>query len=63
MKTLLLITVLALSGCAIAPGVQMDDAEKQACKAETCTVWTPKELNGLARELFRKGYEAGVKSI
>ena len=60
MKYLLL--TLALTGCA-APGVRMSADERKACEAQTCTVWTPQELQGLVREIFKRGYNAGAKSL
>jgi hypothetical protein len=51
MKTILLLSVL-LTGCeSMIPGVEISDAERETCKAETCAVWTPDEL------------QAGVKSL
>ena len=59
MKTLLLCTALLLSGCATLKGVEATDEERKACAAETCTVWTERELRELVRQAMRKGYEAG----
>jgi len=55
--------VLLLSGCASFAGVQMDDKERAACAVEGCSVWTDKELEGMARQFFNWGYEEGKKSI
>lgn len=62
---LVLIFVLGvvLSGCASLPGVAMTDDERKACEASGCTVWTQRQLEGLARRFFQQGYNAGVKSI
>ena len=55
---------LILTGCASMPaGVEMTEAEVKACKEQGCTVWTYKELEGMARRFFGEGYKAGVKSI
>ena len=62
MKTAILLAAL-LSGCASMPGVQATDDERKACEAQTCTVWTVQELQGLARCFFQQGHNAGVKSI
>jgi hypothetical protein len=63
MKAALVLCVL-LASCAAAPdGVQISDDEAQACKAEGCTVWTNAELLELARTIYKKGYEAGRKSL
>lgn len=64
MKRIAIILCLLLAGCAQIPaGVTMDDDEAKACKAEGCTVWTEAELMELIRKAYRKGYEAGVKSL
>lgn len=57
------ILAVLLSGCASIPGIELTEAEAKACKAEGCTVWTLKELTGMARRFFREGYQAGVKSL
>lgn len=55
---------LLLAGCAtVPPGVTMSDDEAKACKEQSCTVWTMEELRALAQAIFRKGYEAGKRSI
>lgn len=59
MKTLLL--CLTLAGCAT--GVQMSDAEREACERDGCTVWTRAELTILFNRAVRVGYELGKKSI
>lgn len=64
MKRIAIILCLLLAGCVQIPaGVQMDEKEEQACKEQTCTVWTEAELLELIRQVYRKGYDAGVKSI
>lgn len=55
---------LLLTGCAsLPPGITMSDDESKACKASGCSVWTDEELKALGQVIFRKGYEAGRKSI
>lgn len=61
MKTVLL--CLLFSGCAYMPGVESTKAERAACEAETCSVWTVNELTRLGRKFFHEGYQAGVKSL
>lgn len=64
MKTISVVLALLLSGCASLPaGVEMSEEEAAACKSQGCTVWTPLELENVAREFFKRGYAAGVKSI
>lgn len=59
-----IILCLALSGCAsLPPGVQMSDAERVACEAEGCSVWTVDELRKLISISIKKGYEAGKGSL
>lgn len=63
MKTAIVL-VLLLSGCATLPaGVQMTDDERAACAAQGCAVFTEQELRGLAQEVYKRGYSAGVKSL
>lgn len=52
-----------LTGCTALPGVTMSEAERTACEAKGCTVWTQSELESLARKFFKGGYAAGAKSI
>ncbi|WP_309679467.1 hypothetical protein [Polaromonas sp.] len=59
----LVLLALVLSACAAIPGVAITDDERAACEASGCTVWTQRELEGLARKFFQQGYDAGVKSI
>lgn len=64
MKRIAFIACLILAGCVQIPaGVQMDEKEEIACKEAGCTVWTEAELLELIRQVYRKGYDAGVKSI
>lgn len=64
MKRIAIILCLLLAGCVQIPaGVQMDEKEEADCKANGCTVWTEAELLELIRQVYRKGYDAGVKSI
>ena len=62
MKKLILICVL-LSGCASLSGVQMTDAERAACAASGCSVWTEAELRKLIGIAMQRGYAAGRKSL
>ena len=59
MKTIIL--CLTLAGCA--SGVQMSDAEREACEREGCTVWTRAELTILFNRGVLLGFEMGNKSI
>jgi len=59
MKTLLLCTALLLSGCTTLKGVEATDDERKACAAETCTVWTERELRELVRRAMKMGFDAG----
>ena len=47
---------LLLTGCA-APGVHMNDAERAACEAQGCTVWTIDELRLLVLRSIQRGIE------
>ena len=62
MKTVLLCFVM-LTGCASFQGVAMDDNERKACAVESCSVWTMRELQELAKRFFSQGYQAGKKSL
>jgi hypothetical protein len=53
---------LLLTGCA-APGVQMSDAEREACEKDGCTVWTRAELTQFFQRAVKMGYELGKKSL
>jgi 2-iminoacetate synthase ThiH len=57
-----LIVLLLLSGCASFEGVIMDDEERKACAAETCSVFTWRELQELAIRFFGQGFKAGSKA-
>ncbi|OUL98534.1 hypothetical protein [Variovorax sp. JS1663] len=51
---------LILAGCATPrDGIRVSEEEAIACKAQGCSVWTQDELMELAREIFRRGVEAG----
>lgn len=63
MKLLSILAPLVLVGCASLPaGVTMTDAERAACAAQSCTVWTEQELQGLALKFFREGFSRGAQS-
>lgn len=57
MKKIILLLLVALSGCAT--GVVMDADEAAACKAQGCTAWTESELRGLIGKAFGQGYQRG----
>lgn len=57
-----LIVCLLLSGCSTIRGVEITKSEREACIAETCTVWTESELIKLGQRFFREGYTAGKKA-
>ena len=59
----MLLMLAALSGCSDIKGVAITESERRACEAIGCSVWTDQEPDTLARHFFKKGYEAGVKSI
>lgn len=59
----MLLMLAALSGCSAIKGVAITESERKACESIGCSVWTEQELDALARHFFKKGYEAGVKSI
>lgn len=61
MKTALIFAVLLLSGCATLKGVTATDDERRACAAESCTVWTDRELRMLVQRALEQGYRAGKK--
>lgn len=63
MKRLCIGLVLLLAGCTTMPGVQATPEELKACEESGCTVWTEGELLELIRQIYKKGYDAGVKSI
>jgi hypothetical protein len=63
MRLLSILAPLVLAGCSSLPaGVTMTDAERAACAAQTCTVWTDQELQGLAMQVFREGFTRGAQS-
>jgi uncharacterized protein YceK len=61
MKTILICVVILLSGCATIEGVNVTKAERRACAAETCSVWTDRELRVLIQRAMEEGYKAGAK--
>lgn len=63
MKTTCILLMLLSSGCAQLPWLTITDEEREACKIETCTAWTPSELSQAARKIYNQAYQAGVKSI
>lgn len=63
MKRLAIACLLLLAGCHGMVGVTATPEEVQACKDEGCTVWTEDELKALFEHAWKKGYDAGVKSI
>lgn len=62
MKTTLLF-VLLLAGCSSIKGVEITEDERKLCETSGCTVWTANELEALAKTMWQRGYQAGVKSI
>lgn len=63
MKTLALLLLATIAGCASIPGVQMTEDERRVCAERGCTVWTDAELHKLAEHFFLKGYQAGKKAL
>ena len=64
MKTLILSAAVLLCGCAAVPeGATMSEEEREACKAEGCTVWTQQELQQVFMQGVKRGYAAGAKSL
>jgi len=61
MKTILICVVILLSGCATMEGVNATKDERRACAAETCSVWTDRELRVLIQRAMEQGYKAGAK--
>jgi uncharacterized protein YceK len=61
MKAILLCLAIPLSGCATLEGVTATDDERRACAAETCSVWTDRELRALIQRALEEGYKAGAK--
>jgi uncharacterized protein YceK len=60
MKTILICAVILLSGCATMEGVTATKNERRACAAETCSVWTDRELRVLIQRAMQEGYKAGT---
>jgi len=61
MKTILICVVILLSGCATMEGVNATKDERRACAAETCSVWTDRDLRVLIQRAMQEGYKAGAK--
>jgi uncharacterized protein YceK len=61
MKAALICAVILLSGCASIEGVNATKGERRACAAETCSVWTDRELRALIQRALEEGYKAGAK--
>jgi len=62
MKTAIVVLAL-LTGCASLPqGVEMKDGEREACAVESCSVWTPAQLEALIHISLQTGFEAGRNS-
>ena len=58
------IACLLLTGCASMLGVTISDAERTACEAQGCTVWTEQELQQLVIRSIQRGMAmARAKSI
>lgn len=63
MKTILMLAMVFLTGCASLPGLKITDEERAACEAEGCTPWTVRELQMLIQAAMQRGYQAGKKSL
>lgn len=67
MKYFLAITLVAVAFIATrapAPaGVDISAEERELCKQQGCTVWTENELQTLVENIYKRGYEAGRKSL
>lgn len=57
----LIVCTLALAGCATTKGLQLDPGDEQECAEVGCTVWSDRQLLGLIRQAFEKGFAAGAK--
>lgn len=57
--------VVVLSGCASAPrleGLQIDPRDYAECaETQDCTVWSGRQLQGMAQHFFNKGRQAGAR--
>ena len=63
MKTAIAVLALLSTGCAaLPPGLTMKDSEREACAAQSCSVWTPAELEALINISLQTGFEAGRNS-
>jgi uncharacterized protein YceK len=60
MNAILFCSVILLSGCATMEGVNATKDERRACAAETCSVWTDRELRALIQRALEEGYKAGT---
>lgn len=67
MKYAVLTLLAALAGCA-APsqpqleGLQLDPRDYAECASQQdCTVWSGRQLQGLAQQFYEKGRAAGAK--
>jgi uncharacterized protein YceK len=63
MKAILFCAAILLSGCATIKGVNATRDERRACAAETCSVWTDRELRVLIQRAMQEGYKAGAKPV
>jgi PBP1b-binding outer membrane lipoprotein LpoB len=61
MKPMIFFSAILLSGCATMEGVNATKDERRACAAETCSVWTDRELRALIQRAMQEGYKAGAK--
>lgn len=68
MKLTILALVATLAGCASQPqpqlqGLEIDPRDYAECASQKdCTVWSGRQLQGLANMFFEKGRQAGAKS-
>jgi uncharacterized protein YceK len=60
MNAILLCVVILLSGCSTMDGVNATRDERRACAAETCSVWTDRELRVLIQRAMEECYKAGT---
>ncbi len=60
MKLAILIAAALLTGCAsLPPGIEATPEELEACKTESCSVWTKDELERLFKAGILRGLIAG----
>lgn len=57
-----LVFVAFMAGCATNNGVQMNADEAKACAAETCSVWTERELRALIQKALEEGWKMREKA-